>query len=137
MELNKILLKMAKKSDYKCTLYEKGDKVKSRFKNLFDTDIVLEIEDTELKYVGIFPTQFLKFKGKSRDITDLSNYYEPTLETIEKYKDGFKYFDEVKVKIQEKAARTGVKVYSGFKRGTDNTLTEDDLKFKIIKKKIK
>ena len=128
---------MAKKSDYKCTLYFKGDKVKSRFKNLFDSDIVLEVEDTELKYVGIFATQFLKFVSRPRDITDLSNYFEPALETIEKYKDGLKYFEEQKVKtIGEKSMNTGAKVHSSFGRRVkqDNTLTEEDLKYKIIKR---
>ena len=130
---------MVKKSDYKCVLYEPGDKVKARYKNLFDEDIILEIEATEVKYVGIFPTQFLKFVGKKADITDLSNYFEPAGETIDKYKDGLVYFNEVKTKTSNSTNKSDTphkKVLSGFKRvSKDDTLTEEDLKFKIIKKK--
>lgn len=123
------------KPEYKCILYEKGDKVKSRFNNLFDSETVYEIEDTEFKYVGLFPTLFLKLVGKPRDITDLSNYYIPAEETIEKYKDGLKYFNETKVTSQKtrgtKTPNTST-FKPNFRRSKDNTLTEEDLKPRVM-----
>ena len=122
---------------YRCVLFEKGDTVVYRHGELFEKTI-LTIEDTELKQVGIFMIQQLKFVGRPVDITALSNYYEPVGESAEKYKDGLKYYNETKAKVmQEKATKTGSKVHSGFGRRIkqDDTLTEDDLKFKIIKKK--
>ena len=84
---------MTKKQEYNCILYEVGDKVIERYG---DTDEVLEIELVDLKYVGVFPCQFLKFKGKAFDSTHFSNLFEPAEETIEKYKSGFNYFNELK-----------------------------------------
>jgi len=129
---------MAKK-DYHCILYDIGDKVKPKFGTLFPDDPALEIEDTELKYVGIFPTLFLKFKGKAKDITDLSNYFVPADETIEKYKDGLVYFQEEKVGIAKKQSSTkaGAKTHITFQRRFNpkvDTLTEEDLKPKVMPK---
>ena len=124
---------MAKNQTYRCVLFEKGDKVIPKYSELFEK-VVLEIEDTELKTVGIFTVQQLKFKGKPLDITDLSNYYEPAAESIEKYKDGLKYYNDTKVRITQQKDKSTGKVLGGFRRSKDDTLTEDDLKFKIIKR---
>jgi len=125
---------MAKKSEYKCVLYEKGDKLVSKFNNLFDEKLILEVEDTELKYVGIYPTLFIKFVGKPKDISDLSNYYVPAGETIEKYKDGLKYFNEAKVKAKsEKSSKTEITFTRRFNPKTDS-LTAEDLKPRIMPK---
>jgi hypothetical protein len=96
---------MAKKSSYNCILYEIGDKVMAKY----GTTEVLEIEAVTLKYIGIFPTQFLKFKNKPIDIGAFSNLYVPAAETIEKYKDGLKYFNEVTV---TKQIQKGIKVHT-------------------------
>ena len=124
---------MAKKSEYKCVLYEKGDKLISKFENLFNEKLVLEVENTELQYVGLYPVLFLKFVGKSKDISDLSNYYIPANETVEKYKDGLVYFQETKVKI--KSEENGIKVHRILEkklRSKNNELTEEDLKPRIL-----
>lgn len=84
---------MARRDSYNCILYEIGDKVMEKH----GSTKVLEIEAVNLKYIGIFPTQFLKFKDKPIDIGAFSNLYIPAAETIEKYKDGLKYYNEVKV----------------------------------------
>jgi hypothetical protein len=125
---------MAEKPKYKLVLFDKGDKVRPKNKDLFDQQPVYEIEDTELKYVGVFPTLFLKFVGKPKNITDLSNYFEPAAETIEKYKDGLIYFNESKVNKKQES-KTGTKSsanvhgFTGRSRAKqDNTLTEEDLK---------
>lgn len=88
---------MAKKYNYNCILYEIGDKVIEKYG---ESNEVLEIENTELKYIGVYPCLFLKFKGKEFDNTKFSNLFEPAEETIEKYKDGLKYFEEVKVTVK-------------------------------------
>jgi len=117
-----------KKQDYNCVLYEPGDKVVERY----GSDEIFEIESTELKYIGIFPCLFLKFKGVSYDSTKFSNLFIPAAETIEKYKDGLKYFNEVTVtnKIEKR-----IKSSVTFKKPKQsNVLTEEDLKPKVITK---
>lgn len=94
---------MAKRSDYRCVIYEKGDKITARYGN----GVVYEVEDTELKFVGEFPVLFLKFVNKEQDITHTSNLYIPAEETIEKYKDGFKYYNNVTVNIVNKISNKG------------------------------
>jgi len=126
---------MANKSNYQCVLYEPGDKVRSRFLTLFGDDDIQEIESTEFKHVGIFPCLFLKFVGKANDISDLSNYYLPAAETVEKYKNGLVYYNEVKVKKQTKErVSSNSTVHSTFARQLkrDNTLTEEDLKPRVL-----
>jgi hypothetical protein len=99
---------MAKKSSYNCILYEIGDKVVEKY----GSNEVLEIEAVDLKHVGIFPTQFLKFKDKPINVGAFSNLYIPAAETIEKYKDGLKYFAEVTVKRQDTQTQKGNRVHS-------------------------
>ena len=99
---------MARRDSYNCILYEIGDKVMEKH----GSTKVLEIEAVNLKYIGIFPTQFLKFKDKPIDIGAFSNLYIPAAETIEKYKDGLKYFAEVTVKRQDTQTQKGNKVHS-------------------------
>lgn len=99
---------MAKKSSYNCILYEIGDKVVEKY----GSNEVLEIESVDLKHVGIFPTQFLKFKDKPINVGAFSNLYIPAAETIEKYKDGLKYFAEVTVKRQDTQTQKGNRVHS-------------------------
>jgi hypothetical protein len=99
---------MAKKGSYNCILYEIGDKVVEKY----GSNEVLEIEAVDLKHVGIFPTQFLKFKDKPINVGAFSNLYIPAAETIEKYKDGLKYFAEVTVKRQDTQTQKGNRVHS-------------------------
>jgi len=100
---------MGNKSSYNCILYEVGDKVVEKY----GSDEVLEIEAADVRNVGIFPTQFLKFKGKPIDVGAFSNLYIPAAETVEKYKDGLKYFDEIKIKsFANKQFKKGAKVHS-------------------------
>lgn len=100
---------MAKKSSYNCILYEIGDKVVEKY----GSNEVLEIEAVDLKHVGIFPTQFLKFKDKPINIGAFSNLYIPAAETIEKYKDGLKYFAEITVKKRtDELIQKGNRVHS-------------------------
>ena len=99
---------MGRRDSYNCILYEIGDKVMEKH----GSTKVLEIEAVNLKYIGIFPTQFLKFKDKPIDIGAFSNLYIPAAETIEKYKDGLKYFAEVTVKRQDTQTQKGNKVHS-------------------------
>lgn len=100
---------MAKKSSYNCILYEIGDKVVEKY----GSNEVLEIEAVDLKHVGIFPTQFLKFKDKPINVGAFSNLYIPAAETIEKYKDGLKYFAEVTVKKRtDELIQKGNRVHS-------------------------
>lgn len=124
---------MTKQNSYNCVLYEVGDKVKERYGN----EEVLEIENTDLKYVGIFPTLFLKFVGKPLDVGHFSNLFIPAAETEEKYKDGLKYFEEVKVHPDKRGFRDHTRSYQSitFKRFNPKAyvLTEEDLKPKIIK----
>ena len=109
------------KSEYKCVLYEAGDKVKLKHPRPEEEDKVEVIESTEFKYVGIFPTLFLKFVGKPHNISDLSNFYVPAEETSEKYKDDLNYFQEVILrksgtKSSTKSTSTPkAKVLGGFK----------------------
>jgi len=128
---------MSKKETYNCILYEIGDKVKEKY----GSDEVLEIEFTDLRQVGIYPTLFLKFKGKELDPTNFSNLYIPAEETIEKYKDGLKYFNEVKVKSQTEKrgfrdhtrSHESITFTRRFNPKTDK-LTEEDLRPKIAPK---
>lgn len=130
---------MGNKNTYQCVLYEPGDKVVSKFKTLFGDADIMEVESTELKYVGIFPCQFLKFVGKGRDITDISQYFVPAKETVEKYKNGLNYFNDPKVTVKveraskDKKTTVGV-IGSSFAKQLkrDNTLTEEDLKPRVI-----
>ena len=122
---------MAKKDNYLCVLYEPGDKLVEKH----GTDEIKEVESAEIRYVGIFPTQFLKFRDKPANICDLSNYYRPVEETEEKYKDGFNYYVEGKVTKQKKAnTTTGTTKANNHLANAlrrvkrDNTLTEEDLK---------
>jgi len=85
---------MKNKVEYVCILYDVGDKVIEKYGN---TQEILEIESTDLKYVGIFPCLFLKFKDKPFSPNHFSNLFIPAEETVEKYKDGLKYFIETKV----------------------------------------
>lgn len=120
---------MAKKqSDYNCILYDPGDKVIDKHGN---TE-VLEIEATRITTVGIFTIQLLKFKGKPDDVGCFSNLYIPIGETEEKYKDGVKRLEEVKVK--SKQVDYGIRVHEKLARKLkkDNTLTSEDLKPKIM-----
>lgn len=108
------------KSEYKCVLYETGDKVQLKYPKPDDKIEIETIESTEFKYVGIFPTLFLKFVGKPHNISNLSNFYIPAEETIEKYKDGFNYFEEVVIrktgtKSSTKSTTPKAKVLGGFK----------------------
>ena len=125
---------MSKKEAYNCILYEPGDKVKAKY----GSEEVLEVESTNIKYIGIFPTQFLKFKNKVEDIGDFSNLYIPAGETEEKYKDGLKYYEDVKVKTKpknEKVIATGTKIHerlAKIAKSRDNTLTEEDLKPRYV-----
>lgn len=116
---------MAKGNSYNCILYNIGDKVMEKH----GSTEILEIEATDLRYVGIFPCLFLKFKDKPEDIGNFSNLYMPAGESIEKYKDGLKYFNEVKVLKQKEQSVKGSRVLSGFTRRVkqDNTLTAEDL----------
>lgn len=99
---------MAKQSSYNCILYEVGDKVKEKY----GSEEILEIEATDIRTVGIFPTQFLKFKGKPINIGAFSNLYVPAAETIEKYKDGLKRYNEIIVKKNNDKIKFGNKVHS-------------------------
>ena len=100
---------MGKRDSYNCILYEVGDKVMEKH----GSTKVLEIEAINMRYVGIFPTQFLKFKNKPIDIGAFSNLYIPAAETIEKYKDGLKYFAEVTVKKRnDELIQKGNRVHS-------------------------
>lgn len=109
------------KSEYKCVLYEAGDKVELKYANSENESKVQIVESTEFKYVGIFPTLFLKFVGKPHNISDLSNFYIPAEETIEKYKDGLNYFQEVVIRkagtksSTKSNATPKAKVLGGFK----------------------
>lgn len=109
------------KSTYQCVLYDKGDKVQSKFPTLFEKPI-LEIEETYFTYVGIYPTLILKFVGQPKNITDLSNYFEPAGDTIEKYKDGLVYFKETKAGTAKTTTAKGIKTRSEitFKRPNKN-----------------
>ena len=99
---------MGKQNSYSCILYEVGDKVMEKY----GTTEVLEIEAVTLKHIGIFPTQFLKFKNKPTDIGAFSNLYIPAAETIEKYKDGLKRFKEDTVKSAKDSSKNGTKIHS-------------------------
>ena len=99
---------MTKRQDtYNCILYEIGDKVREKYGG----DEILEIEAADIRYVGIFPTQFLKFKGKPINVGAFSNLYIPAAETIEKYKDGLKRYNEVIVRNNNKI-KNGNKIHS-------------------------
>jgi hypothetical protein len=116
---------MAKQtSNYNCILYEPGDKVREKH----GEDEVLEIEATRIGNVGLFTCQFLRFKDKEDDIGCFSNLYIPVGETIEKYKDGLKYLDEVKVR--SKQVEKGIKIHKQIEKKIkqDNSLTPEDLK---------
>jgi hypothetical protein len=124
---------MAKKSTYNCILYDIGDKVKEKH----GSDEVLEIENATVRYVGIYPCQFLKFKNKEDDPGNFSNLFIPAAETVEKYKDGLKYFEEVKVKTKQndKSIKTGTKIHEQLAkviRAKSNVLTEEDLKPRVV-----
>lgn len=125
------------KSTYTCILYEQGDKVVDKHKG----GETLEVESTDVRYVGIYPCQFLKFKDKDINIVDISNFYIPAEETIEKYKNGLNYFIETNVRVQAKgtqgkASKATPRVHSAFakqvRKKVDNTLTEEDLKPKVM-----
>lgn len=111
------------KQNYNCILYDIGDKVCEKH-GIYPNEI-LEIEVTDLRYVGIFPTLFLKFKDKELDIGHFSNLYLPAEETIDKYKDGLKYFNEVKVNVKS-STKSNITFTRKFKQ--DNALTAEDLK---------
>ena len=124
---------MSKKEAYNCILYEPGDKVKAKY----GSEEILEVESTNIKYIGIFPTQFLKFKNRVEDIGDFSNLYIPADETIEKYKDGLKYFEEVKIKkpvITKTAGAINIstKLAKQLFKANRNVLTEEDLKPRYV-----
>jgi hypothetical protein len=122
---------MAKQStNYNCILYDPGDKVIMKH----GSNEILEIEATRMSTVGIFTIQLLKFKGKPDDVGCFSNLYIPTGETEEKYKDGVKRLEEVKVK--SKQIEYGIRVHEKLARKIkeDNTLTAEDLKPTIVPK---
>ena len=124
---------MSKKEAYNCILYEPGDKVKAKY----GSEEILEVESTNIKYIVIFPTQFLKFKNEPEDIGTFSNLYIPADETIEKYKDGLKYFEEVKIKkpvITKTAGAINIstKLAKQLFKANRNVLTEEDLKPRYV-----
>lgn len=119
---------MAKQNNYNCILYEVGDKVIRKYGN---TEI-LEIEETRLAIIGQFTCQFLKFKDKNEDIGAFSNLYLPA---DDKYKDGLKYLDEVKVtKLQNRSVNAGIKIHERLAKKLlkSNVLTEEDLKPVVV-----
>lgn len=119
------------KSDYSCILYEVGDKVVDKH----DDGEILTIEATDIRNVGIYPTQFLKFVGKPFSIIAISTLFIPAegTETAEKYKDGLIRMGiagTVKKKAKA-AANVGAKAHErlakALKRTKDNKLTPEDL----------
>ena len=120
---------MAKNNDYNCIIYDIGDEVIEKHGD----GEILEIEATRIGQVGIFQCQFLRFKGKKDDIGCFSNLYIPAGKSIEKYKDGVKTLDSVKVKLKlaSKASTiVGAKFHTMMEKKLkkDNTLTAEDLK---------
>lgn len=129
---------MAKdKNTYNCILYEPGDKVQEKY----GESEILEVESADIRYVGIFPCQFLKFKDKPFDSGQFSNLFIPAEETIEKYKAGLKYFQETTVKVNaDKRPKkvttidTSERLARQLLKKGENILTEEDLKPRVIPK---
>jgi hypothetical protein len=96
---------MPKQTNYNCILYDPGDKVQDKHGD----GEVMEIEAVRFSTAGEFTIQLLRFKGKNDDIGCFSNLYIPAKETIEKYKDGLKYLDAVRVKVQSPSRTKTVK----------------------------